>query len=146
MKRKDYDDNLLVELLGRGEMTEENIAETVGISRSTVWRVANGLTRPELQSRIQAVVDGMLTEARRSGARWMRKLLARQISEGLEGQGETARKCREYVLNKLMDNTSDTPLQMQDQLPTPGLTAEDYRAIAELKGGPRDDVFSRDSG
>lgn len=139
MKFKDYDDKLLVELIARGEHTHAQIAKKVGLNKKTVWRIANGISRRELQPRIEAVVNGIVLEAQRKGARWFKKLIEKHISEGMEGSGETARKCREYAINKILDHIDPELLKAsaEDNLPAPGLTREDYENLAKLKDGPQ---------
>ena len=74
----------------------------MGLGREMVGRIARGEARPELYARIQAAVQAFTEEARRLGAAWARHMMSRHIKEGLEGKGETARKCREYVLNQVL--------------------------------------------
>jgi len=102
-KRKDYDDNLLVDMIARGDQTYESIARDLGISRAAVRRIASGGMRPELQPRIAAAARAHRDQAHRMGAKWMWGLLARHIRSGIEGDGEAARKCREFVLKFIED-------------------------------------------
>lgn len=139
-KHKAYDDDLLVELIARGDMSCRAIAEQVGLGKQMISRVARGERRPELQSRIQAVVDEYHRRARRLGARSLVNLVARHVRAGLDEKAdpEHARKCREFAINKFLDSPK-AGTAAQRTLPTPGLTSEDYEAIAKLKGGPPDD-------
>jgi transcriptional regulator with XRE-family HTH domain len=95
-------EDMLVELIAAGELTQARIAERVGVSRRTVWRIANGLSRPDLQPKIAAVVEGYRQAAIRAAARHMKALIEKQIQVALEGDGETARKCREFLLKTFM--------------------------------------------
>jgi DNA-binding Lrp family transcriptional regulator len=106
-----YDD-LLVKLIAESRLSHGRIAERVGVSRRTVWRIANGLARPDLQKKIAAVVEGYRQAAIRTAATHMKSLLEKQIEVALEGDGETSRKCREFLLKTFMlaipDQTAKT--------------------------------------
>jgi len=136
-RRTGYDDNLLVELLGRGDLTLAEIGRRVGVTDNTVRRVLRGKMRPELQPRIRRAIKDHAAHVRLTAHRRLEALVNRHIHTGLAGDGELARKCREFVLKLIWcgPSASDEP----HELPRPGLTAEDYRAIALLKGGPTDD-------
>ena len=54
-----YDEDLLVELIAGGGVSHTEIAEKVGISRRTVWRIAHGHSRPDLQRKIADTVEGI---------------------------------------------------------------------------------------
>ncbi len=77
---KDYDDEL-VELLGRAELSNCQIAERVGLSDSQVGRIARGEDRPELQPRICAAMRRNLKAAWKNGGR-----LATESGEPLPSQ------------------------------------------------------------
>jgi len=97
-----YDEDLLVELIACGELSQTEIAEKVGVSRRTVWRIANGQSRPDLQTKIADTVEGIRQATIRLAARWMKPLLQKQIEVALEGDGETARKAREFLLKTFL--------------------------------------------
>jgi len=139
-KRCEYDDQLLVELIARGEANCKQIADQVGISREMVSSIARGKRRRDLQKRIAMAIENHRRETNKLGARWLKSLLTKHIRNGLAGDGETARKCREYALERFLGPAEESPDQSDSQdLPAPGLTAEDYEAIARLKGGPAED-------
>ena len=94
----EYDEDLLVELIACGEVSQTEIAERVGVSRRTVWRIANGHSRPDLQQKIADTVEGYRQETIRMATRWLRPLLAKQIKVALEDDGETSRKAREFLI------------------------------------------------
>jgi len=102
-RRKEYDEDLLVELIGRGDTPCARIAKRVGLCPATVGKIARGESRPDLQARIAAVSRGIQEESCRLGARWLRGLLTRHIRDGLEGTGEHARRCRKDLIDKLFD-------------------------------------------
>jgi len=138
-KQKDYDDNLLIDLIARADRNYQSIARQVGLSGQTVRRIASGETRPELQPRIAAAADAYRRQAHRMGARWLWGLLAQHIRDGMEGEGPEARKCREFAMNFIENHGNSADARPTRALPTPGLTDEDYEIIARLKGGPPED-------
>ena len=99
-----YDDDKMVELIAAGHLTHGEIAKRLGVSRVTVWRIIHGQSRPDLQGRVDGVISGFSLEARRMGARWLKSLLTKHIKVGLEGDGETARRCREFVINLFFED------------------------------------------
>jgi predicted DNA-binding protein (UPF0251 family) len=97
-----YDEDLLVELIAGGEVSQTEIAERVGVSRRTVWRIANGHSRPDLRQKIADTVEGYRQAAIRLAAKFMKPLLKKQIEVALEGDGEISRRCREFLLKTFM--------------------------------------------
>ena len=102
MPNKQYDGRLLAELIGRGDATHADIAGKVGVSRSLVTKVAAGIERADLQPLIHAFHAGAIREAQRAAARWLRPLLLKHIRVGLADDGETGRRCREFVIQVLV--------------------------------------------
>ncbi|MBL7133146.1 MAG: hypothetical protein ISS78_03525 [Phycisphaerae bacterium] len=139
-RRKDYDDDLLVRLLAAGELTHGQIGRRVGLSENMVWRIASGRSRPELQERIADLTRLYRTAARRLAAKWLKALLSKHIKNGIEGSGETARKCREFTINKFLDDRVEECTNQLDQGP-PGLEdlPEPLRSkVVKALGGPED--------
>ena len=97
-----YDEDLLVELIAGGDVSQTEIAERVGVSRRTVWRIANGHSRPDLQQKIADTVEGYRQATIRLAVKFMKPLLKKQVEVALEGDGETSRKCREFLLKTFM--------------------------------------------
>ncbi|MCY2930539.1 MAG: hypothetical protein NTV86_13780 [Planctomycetota bacterium] len=93
-----YDDERLVELIVEKRHTHAQIAEMLGVSESLVKKISCGLRRPDLQRRMWDAENGLMSDARRLGARYARGLVSRQIELGLTGEGEAARRAREFVL------------------------------------------------
>jgi DNA-binding XRE family transcriptional regulator len=104
-----YDEDLLVELIADCELTHGEIAERVGVSRRTVWLIANGRSRPDLQQQIADTVEGYRQAAVRLAAKHMRVLLEKQIQVALADNGETSRKAREFLLKNFMNVLGEEP-------------------------------------
>jgi hypothetical protein len=96
-----YDDGRLVEMLAGGEFTYAQIGKALGLTAGHVGRIARGERRPGVMAEVRARVAAALAEARRVAVRSCRRLMARHVEVGLAGRGETARKCREFVLSRL---------------------------------------------
>ncbi len=158
-----YDEDLLVELIACAEVPQIEIAKRVGISRRTVWRIANGLSRQDLQRKIADTIEGFRQETIRMAARWMKPLLAKQIKVALEGDGEISRRCREFLLKTFMlavpAQAAKTPakreLSCDGQRQLHGMAL--YNSLVELSpdlkdqvikelGGPSDDIYGVDEG
>jgi hypothetical protein len=110
-----YDEDLLVELIAEGELSHTDIAERVDVSRRTVWSIANGRSRPDLQQQIADTTEGYRQAAIRTAAKYMQPLLMKQIKIALEGEGETSRKAREFLLKNFMTILADEPAQREEQ-------------------------------
>jgi hypothetical protein len=110
-----YDEDLLVELIADGELSHTEIAERVDVSRRTVWSIANGRSRPDLQQQIADTTEGYRQAAIRTAAKYMQPLLMKQIKIALEGEGETSRKAREFLLKNFMTILADEPAQREEQ-------------------------------
>ena len=132
-RNKEYDDDLLVELIASGQMPATRIARHVGISPTQVRRITRGLGRPELQARIHAAVRANEAEAHRLAARWLKGLLAQHIRDGIEGEGPEARKCREFVMTFIvMYGHFDDP---------PPPAPEPVRGLSDLSPGLQKQVL-----
>ena len=136
-----FDRYLAVELIAAGQLTLSQIARRLGVNKTTVWGITSGRTHPELQGRIADLTRMYHLAVRRLAARWLKALLIKHIKHGIEGSGETARKCREFAINKFMDDRVEECPAGLDQdgrgladLPEP-LKTEVIRAL----GGPVDD-------
>lgn len=101
-KQLAYDDEVLVELIAEGQLTYRAIGQRVGISEGLVKKIAQGRRRKDLARRLWDTEDGMMTEARRIGSRYARNLIMEQVRLGLTGEGEPARRAREFVLKFTM--------------------------------------------
>ena len=158
----DYDEDLLVELIACGDVSQTEIAERVGVSRRTVWLIASGHSRPDLQQKIADTVEGYRQATIRMAAKWLKPLLAKQIKVAL-GDGETSRKCREFLLSRILgfplkegarltkpaepaDDSSDDPDRKLDGTALYNslveLSPDLKRKVVEELGGPTEERFS----
>jgi hypothetical protein len=101
-----YDDDEMVAMLAQGEKTTGEIARHFGISRDMVWRISTGRRRPDLHQRVNRIVEEARAMVHRQAVASLEALLRRHIEVGLTGTGETARKCREFVLSLFLNPTS----------------------------------------
>jgi len=97
-KVRAYADGRLVEMLAGGEYSYAKIAKAVGLTEGYVGRVARGERRPRVMVEVRARAAAVVEEARRVAARCSRELVAKHVEVGLAGDGETGRKCREFIL------------------------------------------------
>ena len=95
-----YDDNEMVELIATSGLSNRQIAEKLSCDYQTVWRIATGRGRKDLQPRIQKAIAAHRAAAHRTAARYLDTMLGLQIKHAVEGTGEFARKCRQYVIDK----------------------------------------------
>lgn len=112
-----HDEDLLVDLLAAGELGCPEIARRTGFSRTQVWRIAKGQTRPDLQERIR--LRRPHSQALQASQDYIRPLLLTQLRVALETKGETARKAREYLLGKLLFNSTPGRGAKSTAAPTP---------------------------
>jgi transcriptional regulator with XRE-family HTH domain len=152
--RSKYDEDLLVKLLAQGQLTREEIARRVGLSARTVRRIASGASRPDLHEKVRnygAICD---IQAVRIGKSFVRPLLMTQLKVAMEPKGETQRKAREFLLNRLLFLPTErtrgdgqaTPVPMPLES-IPGLEEEDLEAFYSFKASaekivPPDDPAS----
>jgi len=146
-----YDDDEMVELIAAGQLTHGEIAKRLGVSRGTVWRIMHGQSRPDLQGRVDGVVSGFGRDAWRLGVRWLKALVTRHIKVGLEGDGETARKCREFLVNMFVEDAAARPDAARVGFDSTSvfnslveLSPELKARVIEELGGPRDNVSHED--
>ncbi|MCE5277439.1 MAG: hypothetical protein ABFD92_14290 [Planctomycetaceae bacterium] len=102
-KQAEYDDDELVEMLACRVLTQRQIAERLGLSLRYLRAVSCGEKRPELQPRILEAIGRHRELARRKGIGYLEPLLDRQAQVAMEGDGETARKAREYMISMFID-------------------------------------------
>jgi len=96
--------------------------------------------------RMEDAVSNLRREVRRLGAKWLPGLVTKHIKVALEGDDETARKCREFVINTFMNDAARNPAGAESDsgsgVPLSSLSelSDELkdRVLAEL-GGPTDD-------
>jgi DNA-binding CsgD family transcriptional regulator len=133
-----YDDDEMVAMLAQGEKTTGEIARHFGISRDMVWRISTGRRRPDLHQRVNRIVEEARAMVHRQAVASLEALLRRHIEVGLTGTGETARKCREFVLSLFLNPTS-----LAQTLSAPNAPSAIQRDLATLAADrdtpPRED-------
>ena len=122
-----YDEDLLIELIAEDRLSHSEIAEKVGVSRRTVWRIANGQSRPDLQKKLSAVAEGYRQAVIRLAAKHMEKLLKKQMKVALEEDGETARKSREFLLKTFMLTIPDQTARAEEKQREQDAAAEERK-------------------
>ncbi len=103
MPNAKYDEELVVTLLAKGEQTYAQIAKRVGITESMVGKIARGESRKDLHGRISRRIRQFRRRTCHMVASWQPNVLKKHISVGIESDGETARKCREFLLKPILD-------------------------------------------
>ena len=99
LRKKEYDDDRLVELIAAGSVSHAKIAAEIGITDSMVSRIARGERRADLQPRIGALVRSRRVEFEHLAAAILKPALVKQARVALEGDGETGRKARQHIID-----------------------------------------------
>ncbi|MCK4625069.1 MAG: hypothetical protein KAV00_07150 [Phycisphaerae bacterium] len=136
-KESEYDDEVLVMLLAKGEKTHAQIAEEVGLSAVFVGQISRGERRPELQKRIEEICEGMLDQARRLGKRLASVAMGRLgslVAKDSEAGPDVQRKASVDILNQAIGDPSKTQINMNQSMP--GLSLEELERVTKMKGGP----------
>jgi len=107
-KHKSYDDEWLATELARGKLKRVEIARAMGLSAAHVGRIAAGRLRRDLQPRIQAMRAAFDHDPRLTASAFVKAMLARHIKLGVEGDSETARRCREFLIKQVLGFRQDT--------------------------------------
>ena len=110
-QKRNYSDAKMVELIAAGEHTDSQIAEQLGVSRTTVWRIRHGVSRPELQPRIDEIINGYIREIRRHAIRQLKAVVDKHIEVAVTDKSETGRKSRDFVINLFLMNMPQMPEQ-----------------------------------
>ncbi|MCY2928776.1 MAG: hypothetical protein NTV86_04645 [Planctomycetota bacterium] len=88
--------------MNESSLTYKAIGLKLGISEILVKQIARGRRRKELGQRLWDAENGVLTEARRVATQYARTMVMEQVRLGLRGEGEPARRAREFVLKFAM--------------------------------------------
>ena len=98
-RKKEYDDDRLVEMIAAGNISHKKIAAEIGISISMVSCIARGEGRSDLQPRIHALVRGRCEQFERLAVAILKPALVKQARVALEDDGETGRKARQHIID-----------------------------------------------
>ena len=153
-RNRSYDEDLLVRLVAAGRLSCRQIAAEVGVSAQTVSAVARGVKRADLHERICRTVEAAARRARRRAADSLWELVDKHVTEALAGTGETARKCREFLIRTFL-NTPDpagrflgrpdgSPAAATPPLPAAGkaaITRGEFDLLAAVRGGATAPLF-----
>jgi len=120
-KHKEYDDDSIVHDLAASDLTHEQIADKHGLSTPFVGQISRGEKRPELQERIDAVIEGMKTALKRRGVRLADKAmnaletLTEKPAANHKGC-EVQRKAAETLLKHAIGDPSKTDVHVGDSV------------------------------
>ena len=144
MPNAKYDEELVVTLLAKGELTYAQIAKRVGITESMVGKIARGESRKDLHERICRRIKQFRRRTHCMVASWQPNVLKKHIAVGMESDGETARKCREFLLKPILEGPAMPEADDDGNGAWRGweiycqLSEETKRRIVEELGGPVD--------
>ena len=140
-RKKTYDENLLVDLIARNDLTTGQVARRVGLSASMVAKIARGTNRPDLQPRIDKAREHYARQVRGDVTRELQDLIRVHVKNGKANSNEYGRKCREWVMNKAweeLDRLEARPAR-PDPLELVDLSPELKRMVLEELGGPQEE-------
>ncbi|MDP6544945.1 MAG: hypothetical protein QGH60_13210 [Phycisphaerae bacterium] len=106
---------------------------------SGISGIAKGYEREDLQQRIADTVEGYRQAAIRLAARFMKPLLEKQIEVALEGNGETSRRCREFLLKTFMISLPQQAAKRAGGKQLDGIVL--YKSLTELPPDLKDRVI-----
>jgi len=139
-KRKDYDDDELVEDIAAHTLTQADIAEKHDLSEVFIGQISRGERREDLQKRIAAVSRGLIEQAKRRGASLADKAMGvlGKLADSAGKDDDVRRKAAVDILKFAMGDPAKPETNITQQQGLPGLTPEDYENLAKMKGGPRE--------
>ncbi len=97
-----FDRHLAVELIAAGHLTLSQIAERLGIHKTTAWRIMTGRSHPELQPLIAEAQQHYRDRARRLGVKWAAQIVTKQIKVGLKDNGWVGLRARQDLLDRFL--------------------------------------------
>ena len=77
-----------------------------------VSKISRGATRVDLARRVAELRDARRQAAADVAVKHVADLMRMHVHEGYKAGGETARKCREYVLDRVLDNPKSALSQL----------------------------------
>jgi len=137
--RKAYDADVLVRLLAEGRLSHRDIAEKVAVSASFVSQVSRGVRRHDVYLRVCNAVEAAHRRVERLVSDNMAALVEAHLKEALEGTGETARRCREFLI-KTFAHRPDPAGRYADGAPDAvalKTTPDEQTLIKVVRGGPK---------
>ena len=138
-KGRTYNDDQMVELIAMGVHGDSEIARQLGVNRRTVWQIRHGQSRPDLQDRIDQAVNACLREIRRHAIGNLEALIDKQIQVAFADEGETARKCRDFVINLFLTGMPLAPDRKTKTNRTGSM--EFVHSLPELSSKLKDRIF-----
>jgi len=102
-----FDRHLAVELIASGQLTLSQIAERLGVHKTTVWGITTGRTHPELQPLIREAERHYRDRARRIGVKWSAQIVMKQIQVGLKDNGWVGLRARQDLLDRFLAPEDD---------------------------------------
>ena len=143
-----YNDERMVQLIAECELDDGRIARRLGVNASTVWRIRHGQSRPDLQARIDELINSYPRKIRRHAARHLKAVVDKHIEVALADNGETSQKCRDFLINFFFVDSRVGEEGRDDDAPMSGflsgfdqLSPELQKRILEELGGPCDDTI-----
>jgi len=143
-----FDRHLAVELIASGQLTLSQIAERLGVHKTTVSRIVAGRTHPELQPLIREAERHYRDRARRIGVKWSAQIVMKQIQVGLKDNGWVGLRARQDLLDRFLGPEDDRAEKVQNEVPPAerdfGPELRDLpeplkSQVVEALGGPTDE-------
>ena len=121
-------------------LTGAMMAEKHAISPRYLRQIRTGQRCPGIMRQVNEMHQIANDEAFLMAASMIKTTLAQQLKVGIKGEDETARKCREYVLDHFLleerPRAYALPPPRRRRELLPGLTARDLQRRAQAEGGP----------
>ena len=127
------EDLAIVESITSGEKPYRQIAEEHGLSPAAISQIIAGKRRKYLQPIIRMRQRERQMAATNLATRWLGGVMGKHIREGVTGTGETARKCREYVMKHALLDV--------DNVDSPKAKVKTVAAMIELSPGLKRQVL-----
>jgi len=138
MKRKQYDDTQLVNLIARKEMSNCAIARELGLSPGMVRRIANGRARQDLQPRIRSLVNMHHRLARRRIEQLKKQLAAAKAAPAAKAAKSPKRDLKRGTYNDdlLVELLAEASLSYKAVADRLGITATMVGKLARGESRP----------